>query len=128
MMASLYLAAYITTLLPWQLNAVMNFQQPFSNISHVLYRFNGLGNVLAYALNANLARATVLSPEVLGDGEPADNEFVQWAGASNVRVGFELWAPEEHSVAWVQRVALRRSENEIRDLEAASAVEDYSDA
>merc|ERR1712243_289439 len=93
--------------------------------SIVLLRFNGVSNVLTYALNSQMARSTVLPPDVLDDRGPRDNEFVHWAGASNVRVGFDFWEHEEHFVARVQRVALRRSEHETASLEV---VRDDSDA
>ena len=67
-------------------------------ICDALQRFNGLGNVLAYALNSMLARGTVFAPEVSGDCVSADNEFEQWAGVQNVRVAFNVGEHEEHMV------------------------------
>ena len=55
--------------------------------------------------HSKMARSTVLASDVLDDRGPTDNEFVHWAGESNVRVGFDLWEHEEHLVAGVQRVA-----------------------
>ena len=106
----------------------MDLPQTLGDICDALQRFNGLGNVLAYALNSMLARGTVLAPEVSGDCVSADNEFEQWAGVQNVRVAFNVWEHEEHMVARVQRIALHRSESEIASLEQARAGSGDSEA
>ena len=124
-MVCLYVVSFVVTVLPFQLHSTIVLQKTLSHISIVLLRFNGVSNVLTYALNSQMARSTVLAPDVLDDRGPRDNEFVHWAGASNVRVGFDFWEHEEHLVARVQRVALRRSEHETASLEV---VRDDSDA
>ena len=116
-----YVASFLITLFPYVLHHTMDLPQTLGNIFDALQRFNGLGNVLAHALNSMLARGTVLAPEVSGDCVSADNEFEQWAGVQNVRVAFNEWEHEEHMVARVQRIALQRSESEIASLEQARA-------
>ena len=121
-MVCLYVASYGVSLLPYLLVNVTPLQQPFRHISLVLMRFNGVANVLTYALNSKMARASVLAPDVLGDRHTTDNDFVCWAGVSNVRVGFDLWEHEQHLVPRVQSIASRRSEQETSSLEAVRTV------
>ena len=65
----------------------------------------------------------------MGDRDTAVNDFVQWAGASTVRVCFDPLEPKVLLVARAQGVALGESEREIVSLESARGVQnDASDS
>merc|ERR1712136_97466 len=89
--------------------------------AEVLLKFNGFLNVQVYALNESPARGTVWSADVAAVSNPAAVDFAQWAGMSNVRVGFSVGAHEEKFVTSVQQEALRRSEADMEGLEVGEA-------
>ena len=129
-MLCLFFVSYAVTLLPYELTTtgVIPYQRKFYDVSVLLLQFNGLVNVLAYALNPYLARSTVVARDVLRERDSGERDFVEWAGGCNVRVVFDIWNHEQQLVPGVQRLSLRRSEEEIRRLEAARETEDESDA
>ena len=127
-MLCLFFVSYGATLLPSELTVVIPDQQQFFNVSVVLLRFNGLGNVLAYSLNSYLARSTVVARDMLRERDSGERDFVEWACECNVRVVFDIWNHEQQLVPGVQHLSMRRSEEEIRSLEAARGTQGDSDA
>ena len=112
-MVWLYLLTFVLTTLPF---IISPFRRRPDDIVRELIGLNGFLNVLIYHCNSRFS-GTGWSDVTNGTRSP----MIEWAGPSSRPVAFSVRSPEVLTVPAVQREALRESDREIAELEAAVA-------